>query len=440
MVKCKMKTPRVNNINKPVFLSPKKDYLFDSIPIYFFPQYGSSVMGIDFVFDIDSNVLRTSSSLEISTVNSFLTCGTHSMGEVEINSVIDSFGGYFSKSYNRRHFECSLHILSSSISKVMPIISDCIFKPTFPEEIIKKKLENKKKLFTISSMRVTEKAKVKFKELLYGFRHPFGKKTHVNDFDILNSEALKKTHSRICNFQISNEKKVINNFGIFISGDYPKNIKKMLENNFPNSFQNTGFQELKSIEKTNASCFYICKENALQTAFRAGRVLPGHSHKDFFGLKILITILGGYFGSRLMANIREEKGYTYGIGAYLVVEEEYSELHIVTEVGENYTKLVLDEIIKEIELLQNKGVDLQELEKVKAYLLGSLLHSCDGIFNQAILFRTLKKHNSSFNYINSFTDEIVAVTSNKIILLAKKYFNIDSFSFVACGPPERKLW
>tara|TARA_B100000945_G_C20402751_1_gene608258 strand:+ start:636 stop:1958 length:1323 start_codon:yes stop_codon:yes gene_type:complete len=440
MVKCKMKAPRVNNINKPVFLSPKKDYLFDVIPIYFFPQYGSSVMGIDFVFDIDSRVLRTSSSLEISAVNSFLTCGTHSVDEVEINSIIDSFGGYFSKSYNRRHFECSLHILSSSISKVMPIISDCIFKPIFPEEIIKKKLENKKKLFTISSMRVTEKAKVKFKELLYADNHPFGKKTHVKDFDILSSEALKKTHSRICNFQINNEKKLINNFSVLISGDYPKNIKKILENNFPSSFQNTQFQELKIIEKTNASCFYICQENALQTAFRVGRVLPGHSHKDFFGLKILITILGGYFGSRLMANIREEKGYTYGVGAFLITEEFYSEFNIVTEVGSQYTKQVFQEIVKEINILKNSCISISELNRVKSYMLGSILHNCNGLFSQVSVFKDLKKHNSSFNFLEKLNFEINNISPEKIKYLANKYFNISDIFFVACGPPQEKIW
>ena len=141
-----------------------------------------------------------------------------------------------------------------------------------------------------------------------------------------------------------------------------------------------------------------------------------------------------------MTNIREEKGYTYGIGAYLIIEENYSELHIVTEVGEKYTKLVVDEIIKEMEKLKNQEMSNEELEKVKAYLLGSLLHSCDGIFNQAILFRNLKKHNSSFQYIDLFTDEIRSINTAKIKQLANKYFNVDSFSFVACGPPERKLW
>ena len=91
-----------------------------------------------------------------------------------------------------------------------------------------------------------------------------------------------------------------------------------------------------------------------------------------------------------MKKIREEKGYTYGIGSYLIIEENHCELHISTQVGEKYTKLVLDEILVEISKLQNESVGKEELEKVKAYLIGSLLHSNDGIFNQAIVFRNLK--------------------------------------------------
>jgi len=359
---------------------------------------------------------------------------------LEINSIIDSFGGYFSKSYNRRHFECSLHILSNSISDIMPIISDCIFNPIFPNDIIKKKLENQKRLFAISSMRVTEKAKVKFKELVYGEGHPFGKKTHVNDFDFVKSKTLKDIHSKICSFQTSHEKNITNNMGILISGDYPENIKNLLENNLPNSFKNTDFKFMKSVKKTNASCFYICKENALQTAFRIGRILPGYSHKDFFGLKILITILGGYFGSRLMANIREEKGYTYGVGAFLITEDFYSELNIVTEVGSGYTKQVFQEIVKEINILRKSEISMSELNRVKSYMLGSILHNCNGLFSQVSVFKDLKKYNSSFIFFEKLIFEINSISPEKIKYLAHKYLDIEDISFVACGPPREKIW
>ena len=435
-----MSTPKVYSINKPSFSRPSKDFLFDKIPVYFFPQHGSSVMGIDFIFNVNPDVLVSNSNLMISSLNSFLTCGTSNLNEFQINNIIDSLGGYFSKTYNRNHFDCSLHILSDSISEIIPIISDCIFNPVFPENIIKNKLKNQKELFAISSMRVTEKAKVKFREIIYGNDHPFGTRVNLKDFDNIDSKYLKQIHKKICNFQLDQNQKT-NNLNIIISGDFPKNIKKLLENNLPNCFHKTNFKKLYPIkDNREASSIYVCKDSALQTAFRIGRILPGHNHEDFFGLKVLITILGGYFGSRLMANIREEKGYTYGIGAFLITQEFYSEMNIVTEAGSKYTKDVYQEIIKEINILRSHEVSLSELNRVKSYLLGAILHNCNGLFPQVSVFKDLQKHNSSFDYFEKFISEINNINPKKIQILAQKYFDIQEISFVACGPLQEKIW
>ena len=161
---------------------------------------------------------------------------------------------------------------------------------------------------------------------------------------------------------------------------------------------------------------------------------------DFFGLKVLITILGGYFGSRLMTNIREEKGYTYGIGAYLLTEKNYSELNIVTEAGSQYTKQVYSEIVKEIKNLSENSISFSELSRVKSYMLGSILHNCNGLFPQVSVFKDLKKHDSNFNFLEKLNFEINSITPSKIKYLANKYLNVDDISFVACGPKEEKIW
>ncbi len=141
-----------------------------------------------------------------------------------------------------------------------------------------------------------------------------------------------------------------------------------------------------------------------------------------------------------MANIREEKGYTYGIGAFLVTEEFYSELNIVTEAGAKYTKKVYQEIVKEINMLRQYEVSISELDRVKSYLLGDILHNSNGLFSQVSIFKDLKKHNSSFEFFDKFNFEIKSITPKKIQLLAQKYLKIQDLSFIACGPLEEKIW
>ena len=256
-------------------------------------------------------------------------------------------------------------------------------------------------------------------------------------FENISSQNLKELHKSI----YSTKSTLNHNFNIIISGDFSDNITCLIEKSFSKiPWSNVGITNRNINSINRPSNFYINQKNALQTAFRIGRLLPGNAHADFFGLKILITLLGGYFGSRLMTNIREEKGYTYGIGSFVIAGRFCSELHIVTEVGSSYTKQVLKEIIKEMDSLINQKVSVTELNKVKSYLLGSILHNCNGVFNQSAVFRDLNKHNNSFEFIENFISVINTINVERIQFLAQKYLRIKDISFVACGPPEQKLW
>ena len=445
-----MDNPKIYNINTPLLPPPLKYVLFGCIPVYFFSHSNTGVMSIDFVFDIGTDGLQSKLNLGPYFTNSFLTAGTYSFNEMEISNLIDSSGSFLSLNHNRQYSTVSLHTISNSCSSIIPVVLDLIINPVYPSHIIDNRLQNKKKLFSIASTRVTEKAKMKFKEILYGINHPYGRPICLKDFESVSSKDLKGLHNSIYRIQSSN--KQLDKLNIIISGDYTGDIRSLLGKELSKvlnlSSHDSGMEEL-FYKDTHRICsnfsnkpsnFYINKKNALQTAFRIGRFLPGPNHEDFFGLKILVTILGGYFGSRLMTNIREEKGYTYGIGAFIITDRFYSELNIVTEVGFKYTKNVLKEIIKEINFLKEKKIGFSELNKVKSYLLGSILHNCNGPFNQAAVFRDFKKHDSTFTFIEDFISVINDIDGEKIQCLAQTYFNIQDFSFVACGPPKEKLW
>ena len=125
---------------------------------------------------------------------------------------------------------------------------------------------------------------------------------------------------------------------------------------------------------------FIEVENALQSAIMMGNEAIAKSHPDYVPLYVANAVLGGYFGSRLMNNIREEKGYSYGIGSYLISNKHLNYLLITTEVGVKHTASAVEEIKKEIERLQNELVGENELRRVKNYLKGKLLRMFDGVF------------------------------------------------------------
>lgn len=188
-----------------------------------------------------------------------------------------------------------------------------------------------------------------------------------------------------------------------------------------------------NLPEYNVSQNHIPKKDAIQNAIRIGKVLFNKTHKDYFDFHVLNTILGGYFGSRLMSNIREDKGYTYGIGSAIVNLEDSGYFFISTEVGAEVCNAAINEIYKEISILNNETVPYEELNLVKNYLAGTLLRSLDGPFALAEKFKAAHIFGFDMNYYNNLLKHIHAITPERIQELAKSYLQPDSLTEVVVG-------
>eukprot|EP01137_Pigoraptor_chileana_P019852 Opistho-2@81461 len=120
-----------------------------------------------------------------------------------------------------------------------------------------------------------------------------------------------------------------------------------------------------------------------------GNLSINRSHPDFASLQTLNCVLGGYFGSRLMANIREDKGFTYGIGSGIASLKDAGYFFIATEVGTDVCNSALSEIEKEITLLKTEVIGAEELNLVRNYMLGSMLGSLENAFSHADKFKNI---------------------------------------------------
>jgi zinc protease len=148
---------------------------------------------------------------------------------------------------------------------------------------------------------------------------------------------------------------------------------------------------------------------------------------------VLNTVLGGYFGSRLMANIREDKGYTYGIGSGMSSLRHAGALFIATEVGADVCKAAIIEIEKEINILKTEPIPDEELSLVKNYMLGSLLGSLENVFSHADKFKNLYFAGLDYAYYDRYTDTVKTITSADLLALANKYLDFDGFYKVIVG-------
>ncbi|HBC78429.1 MAG TPA: hypothetical protein DCZ51_07355 [Bacteroidales bacterium] len=175
------------------------------------------------------------------------------------------------------------------------------------------------------------------------------------------------------------------------------------------------------------------KKGAVQTAIRIGSSSINKRHPDYPGMKFLNVMLGGYFGSRLMKNIREEKGLTYGIHSSVSSFNLSGFKLISTEVGRENTGRAIDEIYREINRLLTEPVSKNELEVVRKYMSGEMVRMFDGPFAIAESFKAVWEFGLDLNYFVGMMDKIRTITSDEIIRLANTYYKQDDLYEITVG-------
>jgi len=167
--------------------------------------------------------------------------------------------------------------------------------------------------------------------------------------------------------------------------------------------------------------------NGVQGAIRIAREFPNRHHPDFQPVQVLNSLFGGFFGSRLMSNIREDKGYTYGIHSYILNHIATSAWMVSTEAGKEVCEATIKEVYNEMEDLRNELVDAEELQLVKNYLIGTVLGDLDGPFHIIGRWKNLILNGLDENYFYSSVDTIKHITAKQIQELANKYLQPEDF-------------
>ncbi|MEZ4907870.1 MAG: pitrilysin family protein [Saprospiraceae bacterium] len=265
-----------------------------------------------------------------------------------------------------------------------------------------------------------------FTELIFGNDHPYGYSSTVENYKNVEVSMLKEHFY---------DYYTPDNCSIYITGDITNSKIDFLNQRFGKISQ----RKRKNIEipfnnqNDNVGKFKYSNNRIHQTALRIGNKTISREHEDYPGFYILNTIFGGYFGARLSANIREDKGYTYGIYSTLDSLRHSGYFVIGADVGNEYLDKTLVEIYKELDILKNELVDKEELDLVKNYMKGNLLSMKNGNMLSMNLIKTLNYNNLGKNYFHRLVDKIENISAKEIQELAIKYFDTDSMTEVLVG-------
>jgi predicted Zn-dependent peptidase len=399
-------------------------YLKNGIPLYIIDAGSEELMRIEFIFD--AGQVREDSTLVSSTTNSMLLEGSKNYNAKEINNAFDFYGAFINPFIQKDSAGVTVFLLNKYLEKILELCCEILFRPVFPEEEIDNLQKKRLQLYLMNKQKVQNLAYDKFFESVFGPAHPYGKQILQADFGNVTKESLLKFH---------NDHYAKGSLAIIISGHIHAEAKSVIER-YCSEFElkpDTTEDKKVTINGNKSKSVFIEKKDALQTAIRIGSATINKRHKDYPGLLILDTILGGYFGSRLMKNIREEKGYTYGINSTVMSLSQSGYKVISTEVGSKFTGKTIEEIYKEIRLLQKNPVEHSELDVVRSYMAGEMLRMFDGPFALAESFRGVWEFGLDNNYYYNLAEKIRNICPDEITGLANTYYNIDDLYEIIAG-------
>lgn len=414
--------PEIQKIKQLELIKPSFLKLKNGLTVYFINAGDQDVVKIELLFKAGS--YYQNKSLVAKFTSRMLREGTKTKTSRQIAEIIDYYGIHFSGNSDKDFASVSVLSQTKYLSKILPLLSEIIYNPSFPEDELRIIAMKHKQNFQVSMQKVKQIARENFWQLIFG-KHPYGQIRNAEDFNnILRNDLL----------DFYNDFYLPKNSVMIVSGKIKEEVPALIEKALGQDVSENDFKDnIKNGFNYSPDKKLIPKVNALQSAIRIGKPMFTKNHPDYIKMKILTTVLGGYFGSRLMSNIREDKGYTYGIGAGLISLQKSGYFFIATEVGAEVRKQALDEIYKEIDVLQNELVPSEELFTVKNYMIGNLMHSLDGSVGLSEVFKNLVVYGLDFNYINRIIETINNVRAEDLREMAQKYLAPESLSELVVG-------
>ncbi len=397
-------------------LKPYEHFLLDNgIPVYAIPSSNQETMMVELSFDAGN--WYEGRKLEATAVNHLMKNGTENHSALELSEMVEYYGAFLDCSCHHEHGNFTIHSLTRHIGELLPLLREIITTPVFPGEELDLYRQNMKQHLAVNLLKCEFVANRKIDECLFGLSHPYGSFSSMEAYDALNREGLLEFYRSHYTFDRCR---------IFAAGKLPPDFAPQLNRQFgkdswigPSSAARPSYE----VHPDLVHSFRIQNDpQGVQGAVRMGRPFPNRFHPDFPGMRVLNTIFGGYFGSRLMSNIREEKGFTYGIHSHLYNTRECSAITIQTEAGREVCESALTEIYKEMERIRQEPVEEEELHLVRNYLMGSMLGDLDGPFQLIQRWRDLILSGLDESYFNKNIETVRTITAEELLELAWKYF------------------
>lgn len=417
------KAPAIREIEKLNLPEPREVRLDNGIPVYVIDMGAQPVIKLEVMFfagrPYEHKKLASRATLGL------LKEGVSSADSAAIAEHFDFYGSLLSFPFNLDTSNIVLYSLGKYFDRVLPLFTELLTQPVFPEEELQRFIKRNRQRLQIDLQKNDLVAYRQITEDLFGPDHPYGYNSYLDTYERLERADLIRHFERCYNSK---------NTVVIISGRVEERMLEAL-NRYLGRAIPPGAPGIPVLEGAGRppGKRWVNHPETVQTAVRIGRRLFNRRHPDYFGMYILCTVLGGYFGSRLMENIREDKGYTYNI--YSMIDNMVHDgfFYIGAEVGNEFVADTRTQIYREMEDLQENLIEEDELQMVRNYLLGNFLTMLDGPFNVSELVKDLLMESLPFSFFEEWVQSVRTLPADTLRNLARRYFRQEDLSEVIVG-------
>ncbi len=420
------KAPEISGIQDLSIRVPERMKMKNGIPLNIIRAGSQEVVRFDIL--VWGGQCHQERPLQAMFTNRMLREGSRLFTSAQIAEKLDYYGAWLELSSSLNCGFITLYSLNKYFPKVLEIIADMLMHPLFPEKELDVVREVNKQQFLVNSTRVEVISRKLFNRSLFGAENPFGRYAEEMDYARITPEVLKEFyrsyyHSGNCTVYVSGKvtPEIVSCIEQHIGGEAWGETREMPQVQLPEP------------QRTSEKHLFAERKDALQSSLKMGDFVMDRLHPDFLKCRVMTTLFGGYFGSRLMSNIREDKGYTYGIGAGIINYPGKSIIAITTEADNQYVDAIIREVYTEIDRLHNDLPSVEELDMVKSYMLGDLSRSYEGPFSLSDAWIYVETAGVKDDFFVRSVDTIRNITNEEIRTMAQRYLRKESLIEVVAG-------
>ncbi|MEY8687831.1 M16 family metallopeptidase [Bacteroides sp. AN502(2024)] len=417
--------PEIQPLKNFGILPPVRMTLPNGIPLAVIHAGEQEVVRMDVLFAGGS--WRQSQKLQALFTNRMLREGTEKYTAAAMAEKLDYYGSWLELSSSPEYAYITVYSLNKYLAKTLEVVESMIKEPLFPEKELRTILDANIQQYLVNTSKVDFLAQRTLSQSLYGEQHPCGRIVVEEDYHAITPEVLREFYKRYYHS---------GNCSIFLSGKVTEDMISRVTDIFGTSFHPLRQQ----VSKLSFPCtavpekrIFIEREDAMQSAVKMGYTTITRDHPDYLKLRVLMTLFGGYFGSRLMSNIREEKGYTYGISAGIMLYPDSGLLVISTETDNQYVEPLIQEVYHEINRLHQEPVSEEELTIVRNYMLGEMCRNYESSFSLSDAWIFIATSGLDDDYFSRSLQAVNEVTPVEIQDLAQRYLCKETLKEVIAG-------